>query len=1131
MNMRKIVLLSFFFLTAVQLQAGSWKVDDVKEVIRRVNTYWQTNNKAEVRAFWDNAAYHTGNMEVYRLLGDEQMLGYSVRWAEHNQWKGAKEENPAKWKYKNYGEGQEYVLFGDWQICFQTYIDLYHIKNDPVRIQRATEVMGYEADSKATDYWWWADALYMVMPVMTKMYQLTGDTKYLDKLYQNILYSDSIMLDQETGLYFRDGKYVYPKHKTASGKKDFWARGDGWVLAGLAKVLQDMPKTYLHRKFFLEKYQRLAHAVADLQQPEGHWTRSMMDPEQAPGYETSGTAFFCYGLLWGVNNGYLSEKEYAPVIEKAWHYLTTVALQKNGKIGYVQPIGERAIPGQTVDANSEANFGVGAFLLAACEYVRYLEHSRPPHTFDIGNNTFLLDQQPFVVKAAELHYPRIPQPYWEHRIQMCKALGMNTICLYVFWNVHEQQEGVFDFTGQHDVAAFCRLAQKHGMWVIVRPGPYVCAEWEMGGLPWWLLKKTDIRLREQDPYFMERVKIFEQKVGEQLAALTVQHGGPIIMIQVENEYGSYGVDKAYVSEIRNCLRSIYGKETVLFQCDWASNFTNNALDDLMWTMNFGTGANIDEQFAKLGELRPDAPKMCSEFWSGWFDKWGARHETRPAKDMVEGIDEMLSKNISFSLYMTHGGTSFGHWAGANSPGFAPDVTSYDYDAPINEYGLPTEKYWTLRNTLARYSAAKLPAVPKAPMPFISIPSFTLSEYVPIQGGVSRTVESRDIQSMEALDMGYGSMLYTTRLPRIDSESVITLNDCHDYARVFLDGQYIGKMDRVRNENTLLLPAVNEGAQLSILVEAMGRINFGRAIKDFKGITQEVTLSREVGGHQLVYHLKNWHIGLIPDDYATAVNAFSKGATERFKSDKAGYYRGYFNLKRVGDTFLSTEKLGKGQVYVNGHALGRYWNIGPQQTLYVPGCWLKKGRNEVIVFDVIGPSETVMAGYDKPQLDKLQLQGDGQKHNNPGNRPDLNSLTPAATGSLQAGNGWQKIEFATPVKGRYIAIECLSTHKDGDAVSIAELYAIGSSGKRIDREIWTVRYADSEDDEQGNHLAEKVFDLQESTYWSTAAGSKAPHLLVIDIGNTRTVTGIEYLPRAEQGAPGSVKDYRIYVVKI
>ena len=370
--MRKLLLLTLTLLAAGSLQARQWTPEQVRQVIRKVNTYWQQNNKAEVRAFWDNAAYHTGNIEVYKLMKDDSMLDYSIRWATHNQWQGATEPDPSKWKYKHYGEGHDFVLFGDWQICFQTYIDLYNLAPDEQKVARAKQVMGYEADSKVHDYWWWADALYMVMPVMTKMYQLTGDKKYLDKLYENLLYSDSIMLDQETGLYFRDGKYVWPNHKSANGKKDFWARGDGWVLAGLAKVLQDMPETYVWQPFFVHKYMRLARAVAKCQQPQGYWTRSMLDPAHAPGPETSGTAFFCYGLLWGVNHGYLQNKEFAPVIQRAWKYLTETALQRDGRVGYVQPIGERAIPGQTVDANSQANFGVGAFLLAACEYERWL---------------------------------------------------------------------------------------------------------------------------------------------------------------------------------------------------------------------------------------------------------------------------------------------------------------------------------------------------------------------------------------------------------------------------------------------------------------------------------------------------------------------------------------------------------------------------------------------------------------------------------------------------------------------------------------------------------------------------------------------------------------------------------------
>ena len=351
---------------------GKWTAEEVRDIVYKVNNTWQRNHGQE-RSFWDPAVYHTGNMEAFFTFGNIAWLNYSREWADKNLWQGAREKDSKKWKYKQYGEGMDYVLFGDWQICFQTYIDLYNLAPDERKVARAKEVMGYEADSKVHDYWWWADALYMVMPVMTKMYKLTGDTKYLDKLYENILYSDSIMLDAETGLYFRDGKYIYPNHKTDNGKKDFWARGDGWVLAGLAKVLQDMPEDYAHQPFFREKFIRLARAVAKTQQPKGYWTRSMMDPKQAPGPETSGTAFFCYGLLWGINNGYLSKKEFAPTVKKAWKYLTKTALQADGKIGYVQPIGERAIPGQKVDANSQANFGVGAFLLAACEYVRYIE--------------------------------------------------------------------------------------------------------------------------------------------------------------------------------------------------------------------------------------------------------------------------------------------------------------------------------------------------------------------------------------------------------------------------------------------------------------------------------------------------------------------------------------------------------------------------------------------------------------------------------------------------------------------------------------------------------------------------------------------------------------------------------------
>ena len=777
-------------------------------------------------------------------------------------------------------------------------------------------------------------------------------------------------------------------------------------------------------------------------------------------------------------------------------------------------------------------------------------------TFTTGDKTFLLNGKPFVVKAAELHYPRIPRAYWEHRIKMCKALGMNTVCLYVFWNIHEQEEGKFDFTGNNDVAAFCRLAQKNGMYVIVRPGPYVCAEWEMGGLPWWLLKKKDIRLREQDPYFMQRVEIFEKEVGKQLAPLTIQNGGPIIMVQVENEYGSYGKDKPYVSAIRDIVRKSGFDKVSLFQCDWSSNFLNNGLDDLTWTMNFGTGANIDQQFKRLGEVRPNAPKMCSEFWSGWFDKWGARHETRPAKDMVEGMDEMLSKGISFSLYMTHGGTSFGHWAGANSPGFQPDVTSYDYDAPINEYGHTTPKYFELREMMAKHNdGKKLPAVPKAPMPLISVPTFKFTEYKPLVYGYTKKTVEQAPKTFEEYDMGWGTMVYVVSLPANDKPSTLT-GEFHDFAQVYLENKYIGKIDRVKNEKSLDLPAMPNGGKLTIVVEGMGRINFGRAIKDYKGIVGNVTITSQSPYGEITLKPTAWAQLAIPDDYQNAVKALSgksmadaelEEVVAKAHSDavikidpwgerKAGYYRGFFNINKVGDTFINMEAFGKGQVYVNGHALGRFWQIGPQQTLYLPGCWLKKGKNEVIVLDVVGPkgeagkpSSTVAPTafcQDHPELDKLNLEK-SNKHNEPGHRMDLNSETPVLKGEFKAGNGWQTIKLDKPVTGRYFAIQAESCQSGDSQIAIAEVYLQDAQGNRIDRNNWVAYYADSE---KGNSTLDKMFDLQESTYWQTEKGANFPHLGIVDMGKEVTISAFEYLPRAEQGAPGSVKGFKLYVRK-
>lgn len=371
--MKKSIALIAFISTLSFSYAQLPDRDEVIQAIHNVNRHWQKSNPPYCRAFWDNAAYHTGNMEAYSLTGEPDYLAYSEAWAEHNNWCGAKSDDKAKWIGNYYGEGDEFVLFGDWQICFQIYADLYNIRPANYKIARAKDVMEYEMSTPRNDYWWWADGLYMVMPVMTKMYKLTQNHIYLEKLHEYWLYANSIMLDDETGLYFRDSKYVYPAHKSLNGKKDFWARGNGWVLAAFAKVLKDLPADDAYRDHYIEAYKKMAEAVASCQQEEGYWTRSLLDPEHAPGPETSGTAFFTYGLLWGLNNGILDEDTYIPIVMKAWCYLKDKALQADGSVGYVQPIGEKAIPGQVVNAKSTASFGVGAFLLAACEMARYID--------------------------------------------------------------------------------------------------------------------------------------------------------------------------------------------------------------------------------------------------------------------------------------------------------------------------------------------------------------------------------------------------------------------------------------------------------------------------------------------------------------------------------------------------------------------------------------------------------------------------------------------------------------------------------------------------------------------------------------------------------------------------------------
>ncbi|MBC8051683.1 MAG: beta-galactosidase [Sphingobacteriaceae bacterium] len=749
-----------------------------------------------------------------------------------------------------------------------------------------------------------------------------------------------------------------------------------------------------------------------------------------------------------------------------------------------------------------------------------------PGTFTLGKKEFLLNGKPFIIRAAELHYPRIPKEYWEHRIQLSKAMGMNTVCIYLFWNIHEQQPGVYDFKGQNDVAEFVRLVQKNGMYCIVRPGPYVCAEWDMGGLPWWLLKKKDIQVRTlKDSYFMERTKMFLTQAAKQLAPYQIQNGGNIIMVQVENEYASFGGEQAYMEATRDAVRAAGFDKAQLFRCDWSSNFNKYTLDGVATTLNFGAGQNIDNQFKSFQEKYPDAPLMCSEYWSGWFDHWGRPHETRSVASFIGSMKDMMDRKISFSLYMAHGGTTFGQWGGANAPPYSAMATSYDYNAPIGEQGNTTDKFFAVRDLLKNYllPGEKLADIPKPVAEIIAIPKFELKQSAALFDNLPAARKSEKIQPMEDFDQGWGRILYRTTLPASASKKKLIITELHDWATVFINGKQIGKLDRRRGDNTVQLPEIIGDARLDILVEATGRVNYGRAIIDRKGITQKV----EVSDGAVFTELKNWLVYNFPVDYKFQ----SAGKFKPGKITGPGWYKGNFNLSKTGDTFLDVSTWGKGMVWVNGYNMGRFWKIGPQQTLYIPGVWLKKGNNEIIILDVDQPAATTVAGLKEPILDQISPDA-SLLSRKPGQNLNLSGENPIHIGSFPAGEGWKEVNFEKTFKGRYLCFEALNSQdaKDG-LTTLAELELIGADGTTLPRLKWNVLYADSEETTASNSSADKVFDLQETTFWQSQSVGKRPshpHQIVIDLGEVVTIKGLKYLPRADKKTAGMIKDYRVFL---
>ncbi len=588
-------------------------------------------------------------------------------------------------------------------------------------------------------------------------------------------------------------------------------------------------------------------------------------------------------------------------------------------------------------------------------------------SFVIGDDDFLIDGKPIVIRCGEMHFARIPREYWRHRLQMARAMGLNAVCVYLFWNFQEPQPGQFNWSDRADAAAFCRLAQEEGLWVILRPGPYACAEWDFGGLPWWLLQTSDIRIRSRDPRYLEASKRYLLEVGGQLAPLQVTRGGPILMVQIENEYGVYGTDREYLGITRDYLKGA-GFDVPFFTCDPANWLKRDTRDDIFCVVNLGS--DPAGSFKILREVQPTGPLMVGEYYPGWFDSWDEPHHTGTTTNLIADLRYMLEHKASFSIYMAHGGTTFGPWSGANAPPFAthftPQTSSYDYDAPISEAGWPTEKFYAVQDLLKQHLAPgeELPPVP-ARNSIISIPEIAFRNVAPMLANLPPARQAHRPGPMESFGQAHGCILYRHPLPAGPAVD-LKINELHDYGLVFLDGCKQAVLDYRLNQNTVHLPARSAAVTLDVLVEAMGRVNNAAAgtvsvLHDCKGITENVLL----GEKEL---LGQWEVFPLPLEDRPPKGLKFKGASI---TALPAFYHASFKLKSVGDTFLDMRTWGKGMVWVNGHNLGRFWRVGPTQTMYLPGPWLKRGQNDILILDLVGPENAIVQGLTEPILDQLR----------------------------------------------------------------------------------------------------------------------------------------------------------------
>jgi beta-galactosidase len=580
------------------------------------------------------------------------------------------------------------------------------------------------------------------------------------------------------------------------------------------------------------------------------------------------------------------------------------------------------------------------------------------HTFSLGDTAFLLDGKPFQMISGEIHYPRVPREAWRARMKMAKAMGLNTIGTYVFWNLHEPEKGQYNFSGNNDIAAFVKIAQEEGLWVVLRPSPYVCAEWEFGGYPYWLQNIKGLQVRGKEAQYLQAYNNYIKAVGKQLAPLQVNHGGNILMVQIENEYGSYSNDKEYL-EINRKMFVDAGFDGLLYTCDPEAAIVDGHLPGLLPAIN-----GVDDP-AKIKKLINDnhngkGPYYIAEWYPAWFDWWGTKHHTVPYEKYLQKLDDVLSAGISINMYMFHGGTTRGFMNGANandhSP-YEPQISSYDYDAPLDEAGNATEKFMQFRKVIAKHLPAgqTLPAVPAAKSA-IAIPAIKLTGSASIFSIVSIPVSSEKPLTFEDLGQAYGWVMYSTTIHGGRS-GWLQLKELRDYCVVMVNNKTVGVLDRRKAQDSILLELPAGEVKLDLFVENLGRINFGPyLLTNKKGITDKVLFDHA--------EVKNWEMAKYP------FNVIPTVYTGNLVTNAPAWKQGTFVLSETGDTYLDMSNWGKGAVWVNGHALGRYWEVGPQQTIYLPAEWLKKGKNTIAIMELLKPEQNEVSGVKKPILDSL-----------------------------------------------------------------------------------------------------------------------------------------------------------------